>query len=357
MAQKLDNNSWLFLYNQITGGLIGEQVLLDSSNGIISSPTYGNGLFRATNTGNSGDQISADKATDNFYNASVQVLQNFLTPEIDVKANWFAEKSTGQQTLLGYMSDPTTMTTQVNVIQVGGISGGKIPLTDTTTKYHTLLFNNNSPSNSASIDVQYFLAGNPIFLESFTVNVLGNYIGQLYRTQAYDEIRISFNSNNFSRTNVVGLLKTDEPVTPQNLVCFGEGSMVFTPSGEIPIQNLKQGDEIYDENLNIQTVEFIAKRTIFPSKTLNKYSVPIKIKQGMMGENIPRLDTIVSSAHLIKHNGQMVPASKLGSEFEFNTPITYFNVKVSNYSTMIVNGMVSETLDTSNDSKVYSKVY
>lgn len=353
MAQKLDNNSWLFLYPQITGGLIGKQVLLDSTNGIITTPTYGNGLFRATNTG----LIFADKVTDNFYDVSVGVLQNNLTPEIDVKANWFAEKSTGQQTLLGYMSDPSV--SGENALIIGNSSFGSNGLTNTTTKYHTLLFNINSASTSGNIGIIYRLGNTDINNDSVSVNNLGNYIYQLKNDIVYDNIIIGFASSTIFnyRTNLVGLLQTDAPVTPENLVCFGEGSMVFTPSGEVPIQNLKQGDQVYDENLNIQTVEFIAKRTVFPSKSLNKYSVPIEIKQGQLGENVPRLDTIVSSAHLIKHNGQMVPASSLGSELEINTPITYYNVKVSNYSTMIVNGMVSETLDTSNDSKVYSKVY
>lgn len=353
MAQKLDNNTWLFLYSQIIGGLIGKQVLLDSSNGIITNPSYGNGLFRATDT--SGTPIQINMATDNFYDIFVSVIQNNLTPEITIESNWYAQNQLGQQTLLGYMSNPAVSGIQVNLIQFGDVSR---PLTNTTTKYHTLLFNNNSPSLSCTLVINYFLGVNNLAQQqSVTVNVLGNFIFQLRNDIIYDSIQVNFDSSVNLRTNLVGLLQTDAPITPNNLVCFGEGSMVFTPSGEIPIQNLKQGDKVYDENLNIQTVEFIAKRTIFPSKSLNKYSIPIKIKQGQLGENVPHLDTIVSSSHLIKHNGQMVPASSLGSELEINTPITYYNVNVSNYSTMIVNGMVSETLDTTNDSKVYSKVY
>lgn len=349
MAQKLDNNSWLFLYSQITGGLIGKQVLLDSSNGIIVNPTYGNGLFSA----------SGNTITDNFYDIAVSVIQNYLTPETAVKANWYAEKQTGQQTLLGYMSDPNIQGTQVNIIKFGDTSK---PLTDTNInitggKYHTLLFNNNSPSTSSAITIKYYSGDTFLSQDALSVNQLGNYIFKLRDNITYDSIRVQFDSDSDSKTNLVGLLKTDNPITPENLVCFGEGSMVFTPSGEVPIQNLKHGDSIYDEKLNIQTVEFIAKRTVFPSKSINKYSVPVQIKKDQLSDNVPHMDTIVSSSHLIKHNGKMVPASTLGSELEINTPITYYNVKVSNYSTMIVNGMVSETLDTSNDSKVYSKVY
>lgn len=362
MAQKLDNNSWLFLYSQITGGLIGKQVLLDSSNGIKTFPIYGNGLFSTTDvSGNSDLVINQKKIIDNFYDVGVGIVQNYLTPEIPVSANWYAEKQNKQQILLGYMSNLFT-TTQVNIIQFGIPVIAK-PLTNTNInlqggKYHTLLFNNNSPSVSSTIIINYFLDGSQLpDQESVTVNQLGNYIYQLKNNITYNSIRVSFNSNSTSRTNLIGLLQTDDPVTPENLVCFGEGSMVLTPNGEIPIQNLTEGDFVYDENLNIHTVEFIAKRTVFPSKTLNKYSIPILIKKGELGENVPHIDTIVSSAHLIKHNNQMVAASTLGSELEFNSPITYYNVKVSNYSTMIVNGLIAETLDTSNDSKIYSKVY
>lgn len=353
MAQKLDKNSWLFLYSQITAGLIGKQVLLDSSSGIIDNPIYGTGLFRATD---SSGGVVVDKLTDNFYDITVKVLQNYLTPEITIQSNWYAESQSGQQTLLGYMSNPTVSGTQVNIIQFGDASGN--PITNSTAQYHTLLFNNNSPAISCTVIVNYYLNNtNLAQQQSVTVNELGNFLFQLRNNILYDSIRVNFESNDSLQTNLVGLLQTGEPVTPDNLVCFGAGSMVFTPSGEIPIQNLTQGDHVYDENLNIQTVEFIAKRTVFPSKNLNKYSVPILIKQGQCGKNVPHTDTIVSSAHLIKHDGQMVPASSMGSELEYNTPITYYNVKVTNYSTMIVNGMVSETLDVSNDSKVYSKVY
>lgn len=364
MAQKLDNNSWLFLYSQITGGLIGKQVLLDSSNGIITKPVYGDGLFSTTDvSGNSVSVINQKKIIDNFYDVFVDVQQNSLTREIPVSANWYAEKENKQQTLLGYMSDPTVTSEMVNIIRFGSRGTGGKPLTNTNInleggKYHTLLFNNNSPSVSSTIIINYFFDGPQLpYQESVTVNQLGNYIYQLKNNITYDIIRVSFNSNTTLRTNLIGLLQTDDPVTPENLVCFGEGSMVLTPNGEIPIQNLKEGDFVYDENLNIHTVEFIAKRTVFPSKTLNKYSIPILIKKDELGENVPHIDTIVSSAHLIKHNNQMVAASTLGSELEFNSPITYYNVKVSNYSTMIVNGLIAETLDTSNDSKIYSKVY
>ena len=356
MAQKLDNDFWLFLYLQITSGQIGKQVLLDSSSGNIAAPTNGTGLFRATNTGNT----SADKITDNFYDIDVNVLQNFLTPEIDVNANWYGTKSTGQQILLGYMSNPDVSGTQINILKFGENNTlfGSKPLTNTNTKYHTLLFNNNSPSTSSTLIIDYFYQGSILSAQaSTTVNQLGNYIYQLRSDLVYDTITIEFISKSTSRTNIVGIIQTDTPITPENLVCFGENSMVLTPNGEVPIQNLKQGDQIYDENLNVQNVEFIAKRTIFPSKNLNKYSIPIQIKQGQLGKNIPNTNTIVSSAHLIKHNGLMVPASSLGTELEIDTIITYYNVKVNNYSTMIVNGLISETLDTSNDSKVYSKVY
>jgi hypothetical protein len=352
--QVLDNRTWRFLYSQITTGQIGQQALLDSTPGILAGPTFVNGLFKTS--------IGATRSGDNFYTDLTNGDITFSVPttsaftnEITVLANYYAQKQNGSETLLGYMGYGTTADGTINIGN----------LTETKTKYHTILFNTNVPNQASQvITIQYRLINTSKFTENITVSTPPtsgqNYIYQL--TQAtdavnWDNIRITvYNSSNFT-TNFVGILKTTNPVTPANLVCFAENSMVFTPNGEVPIQNLKQGDIVYDENFNHQTVEFVAKRTVFPSKSINKYSIPYEIKQGQLSENVPNRDTIVSAAHLISHNGQMVPASKLGNPIDVDSAITFYNVSVSNYSTMIVNGMVSETLDTTNDSKVYEKTF
>lgn len=279
-------------------------------------------------------------------------------------ANYYAQKKDSSKTLLGLMVKPDALSQNVN------ITFSFANLQNTATDYHTFLFNFNAPNASTSFTIRYFDSLNAI-LQTDTVSVnqtVGDYIYQLHhgqilkagvglKTYTRIDILLNLNTANIQTTNVVGLLKTIAPVTPENLVCFAENSMVFTPNGEVPIQNLKKGDLVYDEYLNVHTVDYVAKRTVFPSASLNKYSLPVEIKQNSLDENVPNKDTIVSSAHLIKHNGQMVPASELGSVYNMESMITYYNVSIKSYGTMIVNGMVSETLDISTDSKVYEKVY
>jgi len=347
--------SYLVLtYGQIVTGQIGKQALLDSSVGIQANPTYGNGLFRATNTGNP----IQDRLRDNFYTGLTFNTNSFFTNESQLLGNYYGQNSFGINTLLGYMSTVP----QVNFPGSISISGFQ----DQDNQYHTLLFNTNALNASAVFVITYF-EGNTITLTE-PINVSSTPAGQNYiynltqsaetpgDTGYWNNILINVTNATTYTTNIVGILKTPNLLTPQNMVCFAEDSMVFTPNGEVAIQDLKQGDLVYDENYNLQKVEFIAKRTFFPSKS-NKYSIPYEIKKNQLGENVPNKDTIVSASHLIKYEGKMVPASQLGTEAEINSAITYYNVSVSNYSTMIVNGMVSETLDTSNDKKVYEKIY
>lgn len=356
MAQLLDARNWTLLYSQITSGLVGTQALLNGTP--VSNPIYGTGLIRLTNTGNAG----ADATTDNFYSTLTFIVDNteFSNESISL-ANFNAVDSSGNSTLLGYMGSNTSPYTDAN-INISGFS-------NTDTQYHTLLLNTNAPNGTGVVTINFLdLIGNaiPSLIMTISINDTPSPAGENYivnlpqgltPSTVWSKINIAVSrANNFS-TNIVGILKTTTQLTPGNLVCFAENSMVFTPSGEVPIQNLKQGDVVYDEHFNHQTVEFVAKRTVFPSKSINKYSVPIEIKQGQLDNNVPVRDTIVSSAHLIKYNGKMVPASELGLPIEMETVITYYNVSVSNYSTMIVNGLVSETLDTSNDQKVYEKTF
>lgn len=346
----LDNHTWRFLYSQITSGEIGKQCLFDSSGGIVANPTYGAGLFDG----------SGNQGSDNFYNLTVSVQTTRFTNELLVLANYYAQQLNGVEKLLGVMG---------NTPVIGNTGDGQINysgFTEQATKFHTLLFNTNTPyptSSSIIITINYYYGVNLVNPLTQVISVSGagnNYLFTLTKSTIaleWDNIALNVARGGNVTTNIVGILKTTQQITPENLVCFAENSMVFTPNGEVAIQNLKQGDIVYDENYNLQTVEFVAKRTFFPSKSANKYSIPYEIKQGQLSENVPTKDTIVSASHLIKHEGKMVPASELGTEAEVNTVITYYNVSVSNYSTMIVNGMVSETLNTSNDKKVYEKTF
>lgn len=354
----LDSSTWKFLYPQITSGQIGQQCLFDVNNGVPNTSLYtrGNGLF------NGGDTAVAE----NFYNLTVNVEIGKFTNESLVVANYYAQKQNLSYSLLGIMGNQPTESTLGN----GNITFSNFSEQDT--KFHTLLFNTNIPNPSDTttiITISYYEGLNikSILTQIITVvaaNNNKNFIYTLTKSVGgpgdltyWNTISIAVARGSNLTTNIVGILKTTEQLTPENLVCFAENSMVFTRDGEVPIQNLKKGDLVYDENYNLQTVEFVAKRTVFPSSSVNKYSIPYKIKQGQLGENIPSRDTIVSSAHLIKHDGKMVPASELGTPVDVSSPITYYNVSVSNYSTMIVNGIVSETLDTSNDTKVYEKTF
>jgi hypothetical protein len=360
--QVLDNRTWSFLYSQITSGQIGTQILLDSSN-VNANPLYGSGLFRATNTGNP----TADKAVDNFYSGVNVTISNLtsLTSDALALANYYGQKSNGAYQLLGYMTNTPTSFPANPALNFTGLTNGYD--ISGNIKYHTLLFNSNAPNGEVVIQLTYYnLTFGSLLTENIVItpltlpmadNLGANYIYQLKKPNNFVNLGVIITQASNFTTNVVGILKTDKPLTPDNLVCFAENSMVLTPNGEIPIQNLSKGDIVYDEKYNLQTVEFVAKRTFFPTGTINKYSIPYEIKQGKLGQNVPNRDTIVSAAHLIKHNGLMVPASKLGTPVDMDTMMTYYNVSVSNYSTMIVNGMVSETLDTSNDKKQYEKIF
>ena len=46
------------------------------------------------------------------------------------------------------------------------------------------------------------------------------------------------------------------------------------PLGKMHLEKFSDGEfqPVYDENLRVQTVEFVAKRTVFASESANKYS-------------------------------------------------------------------------------------
>lgn len=147
-----------------------------------------------------------------------------------------------------------------------------------------------------------------------------------------------------------GLMSSTQNFTSSNFPCFLENAMILTPTGEIKISDLKEGDKILDSNYNLKTVENLWMRDVYFIKPNDeKIAYPYVIKKDHFLKNVPNDDLYISPYHHVEVNNKLIESEDLNLEQEkINLPFRYYNISLKEgHHTMIANGCVVETFGSS----------
>ncbi len=107
---------------------------------------------------------------------------------------------------------------------------------------------------------------------------------------------------------VIELLDGDGAVTgrvifeniEQIVPCFTPGTLIATPRGERPIEELRVGDKVLTRDNGIQEIRWIGSRTLDHHALLaNPHLRPVLIRKGSLGNGLPERDMLVSPNHRV----------------------------------------------------------
>jgi len=141
--------------------------------------------------------------------------------------------------------------------------------------------------------------------------------------------------------------------------CFVRGTLIRTPTGDIPVEDLKVRDQLisvgtlkdrkelipYSEELAKPIVRVIKYRT---RGKLDKITRPVKIVSGAFGENLPTKDLFVSPWHAFIQNGFLKSAENMlnGSTIDYDNSCEsaeYYHFELEEHSVIIANGVETES--------------
>jgi hypothetical protein len=154
-------------------------------------------------------------------------------------------------------------------------------------------------------------------------------------------------------TNILdnNIIRYEFPVPPPiSNICFPAGTSIKTDQGIIAIEMI---------NPNIHT---IGKKPIVDiTKTITPEKYLIEFKKNALGLNCPTENTIMSQEHKVYYKGKMREAKTFLEKFERVVKVKYngeilYNVLMEDYSQMLVNNLICETLHPDNIiAKLYTK--
>ncbi|GGC48232.1 Hint domain-containing protein [Chelatococcus reniformis] len=133
--------------------------------------------------------------------------------------------------------------------------------------------------------------------------------------------------------------------------CFLAGTRVATPAGPVAIETLRAGDLVTTPGGEARPVRWLAMQTVARrSIHANPWAVlPIRIRQGALGDGLPARDLFVSPDHALLIEGCLVQAGALVNGTSVTRHVhapqsfVYYHVELDDHALVLVEGVPAET--------------
>ena len=143
--------------------------------------------------------------------------------------------------------------------------------------------------------------------------------------------------------------------------CFSRGTMIDTPHGAIPVEQLQDGDEVMARDGATQLISWVGSRRLSGLElVLNPHLQPVRIMAGALTGGRPGQDLIVSqdhrllvddwrAAYLFGEEEILVPAKSLLNNLNvvIDSPkagVEYFHLLMDGHTMVCANGLWAETM-------------
>ena len=240
-----------------------------------------------------------------------------------------------------------TLTTQVS--QTSVLPGE--PITDTATlsgfnPTGTITFTLFGPNDATC-------GGDPIFQDNVVVNGNGNYTSASFTPTIQGTYRWVASYSGDANNEAVSTACND-PNEDFLVVCYLSGTLILTPDGEIPIEELRIGDHVLTLSVNKLVKSKIKWIGTLTPKVLNEKSYPIKICKSARGKNLPHRDLYVSPNHGIFIDNRLILAKLLVNDkniYQDKTirEVKYYHIELDDHSIIVAEGIYAESyLDVNN---------
>ena len=132
-------------------------------------------------------------------------------------------------------------------------------------------------------------------------------------------------------------------------VCFMPGTRILTPAGEVAVDALKRGDLVTTADGKSMPIRWLGRQTVSRLFADPLRVLPIRIKQGALGDNMPSRDLLVSPDHALLIDGALIQAGALVNDTsivrETKVPerFTYYHVELADHSLTLAENTPAET--------------
>lgn len=170
-------------------------------------------------------------------------------------------------------------------------------------------------------------------------NVVGVVDGASIQDDIAHGFSLRFNENTGVYENV--------PVT---VPCFVTGTLIRTPEGDVPVENLKVGDMVETKGSGFQPVRWVGERRLCVNEINRTSQHPIEFRAGSLGAGLPARDLRVSPQHRILIDGDVLAPARGLTDLPGVRVMTgcrgvrYHHVLLGSHEVIFAEGAATESL-------------
>jgi hypothetical protein len=138
-------------------------------------------------------------------------------------------------------------------------------------------------------------------------------------------------------------------ITFESSLCYLSGTRILTPTGERWVEDLTIGDRVVTRFGGVQPIKWIGRQTYAADAVRgNREQIPVHMRAGSLGENLPARDLYVSPGHSMLIDGTLVLAKFLVNGITITQDwlpetLDYFQLELQAHDCVIAEGTWSET--------------
>ena len=200
----------------------------------------------------------------------------------------------------------------------------------------------NGFNGNDTIDITNFTATSHTIVAGNQDLVLTNSVS------AHETLSFGAPISNFQVTS--GAFGTDITTT-----CFCAGTMIDTPTGEVPVEMLRIGDSVLTASGAARIIRWIGHRHLdLTAHPKPDRAQPIRIVADAFADGVPRRDLFLSPDHAVLLDGVLVPAKLLvnGASVQRDTrrsAVSYYHIELDQHDVVLAENLAAESyLDTGN---------
>ena len=129
--------------------------------------------------------------------------------------------------------------------------------------------------------------------------------------------------------------------------CFLAGTHLLTEQGYRAVEDLQIGDRVQTVEGKLEPIKWIGRQTRHRFMAHPQRSLPIQIKAGALGENMPCRDLFVSPDHAVLFEGILINAGALENGVSivktFPDVYVYYHIELENHSLLDAEGVPAES--------------
>ncbi|HEX2941257.1 MAG TPA: Hint domain-containing protein, partial [Rhodopila sp.] len=131
-------------------------------------------------------------------------------------------------------------------------------------------------------------------------------------------------------------------------LCFCPGTLIMTPRGEVPVEQLATGDEVLTASGARRAITWIGQGRVLATRGRRTAATPVIVRKHALGPNVPHRDLRITKAHALFLEDVLIPVEFLVNHRsilwdDHAQEVRLYHIELSSHDVLLANGAPAES--------------